>query len=78
MKKLKLNTNAFSGGEVLSRAELKKVMGGVADSSGSQCSSQCLAIGSKCGTTENPGTCEWVSDSHCKSGGYGLCFIPFN
>ncbi len=38
MKKLRLNVNAFDKGEVLSRAQLKKVMGG---DTGSIISSKC-------------------------------------
>ncbi len=43
MKKLKLNKTGFAGAEVLSRAQLKKVMGGGGDddfgSSGPRCKS---------------------------------------
>ncbi|WP_029274903.1 hypothetical protein [Pedobacter borealis] len=78
MKKLTLTSPAFQKGEVLTRAQLKKVMGGVGSGgSDDACSSQCLAIGSHCGTAENPGTCGWVSDANCPGGGFGMCFIPF-
>ena len=43
MKKLKLNKTAFAGAEVLSRAQLKKVMGGSEETTGevSKCEAKC-------------------------------------
>lgn len=42
MKKLSLKPNAFSKGEVLTRAQLKKVMGGDASATGSGGDSPCF------------------------------------
>ncbi|MGM9476482.1 hypothetical protein ACS5PU_08625 [Pedobacter sp. GSP4] len=79
MKKLSLKPNAFDKGEVLTRAQLKKVMGGTGsgDTGSGACSSTCLAVGSECGTAEAKGRCEWVEDPSCPGGGWSGCFIPF-
>ena len=51
MKKLKINSTAFAGAEVLSRKELKNVMGGLYDNGGSgKCDDECTSD-SDCGTT---------------------------
>ncbi len=60
---------------LLSQAEMKKVLGGHAIEAGS-CDSQCEAIGSDCGTARNKGKCGWVADSNCSGDGLGLCFFP--
>ncbi len=57
--------------QALSRQQLKKISGGKESLDGT-----CLAIGSICGTAENQGKCEFVSDGH--GGGEGLCFHPIN
>ncbi len=63
---------------LLSKTEMRKVLGGnyPGTPGTGNCDSQCEAIGSECGTAENKGKCEWVSDSSCTGGGFGLCFFP--
>jgi hypothetical protein len=51
MKTLKLNPNAFAGATQLSRAEMKNVIGGVADGGGGDISVQCTYY-FRNGTTE--------------------------
>lgn len=60
---------------LLSKAEMKKVIGGNVPIEG-KCDSQCEAIGSICGVASNPGKCGWVADASCPGGGFGLCFAP--
>ena len=59
---------------LLSKAEMKKVLGGY-ESIG-RCDSDCLAVGSECGTAELKGKCTWVPDSTCPGGGWSGCFFP--
>lgn len=48
MKKLKLDQQKFAGAEVLSRAQLRKVMGGNGSFGGDDCDSTCSSD-SECG-----------------------------
>ena len=72
MKKLKLSATAFNKGEVLSRAQLKKVMGGLG--SGTPC-----AVDFDCGVAGNciGGFCDnsWGGGSNCYDGNNGGCQI---
>lgn len=43
MKKLKLNSTAFAGAEVLSRTQMKNVMGGIAADCNGDTKGDCLA-----------------------------------
>lgn len=47
MKKLKLDQQKFAEGEVLTRTQLKKVMGGNFGGSG-ECDDECSTVGEKC------------------------------
>ena len=59
MKKLKLDQQKFAGAEVLSRAQLRKVMGGNG-SGGGECDDECTEKDAKCirPGTESSGTCK--------------------
>jgi len=65
MKKLKLNASAFQNGEVLTRSQLKKVLGGTGSGT-DDCKSECSSDHA-CSS----GTC---TAYHCETGGeYNVC-----
>jgi len=71
MKKLKLNQNSFAGAEVLTRAQLKKVMGGSGSGgcggSGTELKCQCLN-NYRTFTCDDTYSCMWAAESACGMG----------
>lgn len=67
MKKLKLNLQQFPGAEVLTRSQLKNVLGGHAtNTTGHACyGSQTTCTYQESGTGEVTGTCSTNSTGHC-------------
>lgn len=57
MKKLKLNVNAFNKGTVLTREQLKKVLGGSISGSGAPACKEQTECNYFDGTTTEPGEC---------------------
>ena len=79
MKKLKLNALAFQSGEVLTRIQLKNVLGGSDPGSGGgpDCDDECSSAGSECTLKGKTGTCTGYSaSSTCGKTTQLLCIIP--
>ena len=80
MKKLKLDQQKFTGAEVLSRTQLKKIMGGAGSGSGNECSKECEGEG-EC-TVETPagpftGVCTlWPVHGGCEPDNINLLCAP--
>lgn len=69
MKKLKLNISNLQSAEILTREQLKKVMGGLASGSGAACPSDCSG---SCTAGGANGKCRWTSDKktcYCATAG---------
>jgi len=68
MKKLSLNASAFPKGEVLTRAQLKKVLGGDGSGGTDDCKSECNA------DSDCTGEYKICKSYHCEKGGeYKVC-----
>lgn len=77
MKKLKLNIKNFTGAEVLSRTQLKKIMGGNFNGSANLCENECDTEGAPCSFGSYNGTCiAFPAGEGCSPNGIVRLCVP--
>lgn len=78
MKKLSLNIKRFTGAEVLSRRQLKSIMGGnFGGSLPGQCVNECDNVGEPCSIGPYHGICmEYVAPEGCSPDGIEKLCVP--